>query len=126
PDATIHKAVDGYMVNAGFAAEQIAHITPLQNTLHEAFPHVVWKTPPSSLHITLLDWIAPMVDYGVDKKELYAKIFPEFDHAMAEVLKNHSPIKVTFSQLHVAQNCAIIVGEDDGTFQSIRTAFLNA
>lgn len=78
----------------------------------------------TTLHITLMDWIAPLVDYGTDKYVLFKDMFPQYDKVFTDILREQSPITVHFDSLKVTPGAIILVGHDDGSFKSIRNDFL--
>lgn len=83
--------------------------------------------PSQSLHITLLDWIAPLVDYGgQDKKVLFEKIKDKYDEALSGIIGDTQPITVSFTEIKVFPSTIIVLGHDDGQFQKIRDKFLEA
>jgi hypothetical protein len=82
--------------------------------------------PADSLHVTLLDWFAPLVEYGQEKDTLFEQYFNEYDAALIAALTNVPvPISVHFSEVRVSQNAVFIVGTDKGEFASIRQSFLD-
>jgi hypothetical protein len=121
----IKKPCVGYMMNAEFSDENAAQLEKLMDDLAREFGDGVFCMPRTSLHITLLDWIAPLIDYeDKDKDVLYKKIRSQYDKAMADILNTVGPITVTFNEIEVFPNTVIILGQDDGTFRYIREQFL--
>lgn len=116
--------VDGYMVNTIPSEPNRKKVADFQSRLAARFGSNVWLTPPSTLHITLMDWIAPLVDYGEDKSTLFQRHFAEYDEAMTELTARLKPITVHFNSVRATPGAIILVGEDDGSFQSIREDFL--
>ena len=97
----------------------------MQKEISEKFGDAVWSAPAKALHITLFDWLAPLVDYGKDKDELFKQIFPEYDRVVSQALKTAGPIAVTFMAVKVAPAAIFIVGHDNGQFEQIRNYFLD-
>lgn len=118
------KPVVGSMINSCFARENVEKIVNIQNKLQQQFPQIIWNTPPESLHITLMDWIAPLVDYGEDKQDLFQKLFPKYNSVLEEILSKEYTINVHFSELRVTPKAVILVGTDNGSFQRIRDTFM--
>jgi hypothetical protein len=122
----VNKPFEGYIVNAKFSDENAQTIEDLIKEIGENFRDSVLCMPKRSLHITLLDWVAPLVDYsGENKSELFAKIRAEYDGAMESILSSLKPFEVRFNEIHVSPNTIFITGQDDGQFQAIRDQFLD-
>lgn len=125
PADWVNKSFDGYIVNTGFSDENTKVLSSLTQDIKAAFKDAVFCMPDRSLHITLLDWVAPLVNYdSADKNELFAKIQPEYDKALSEVLSSVEPIVVTFDELRVSPSTIFIVGHDSGEFRKIRESFI--
>lgn len=120
----VNKAVNGYMVNTVPNAANQQKIAAFQERLAARFGGGLWLAPPDTLHITLLDWIAPLVDYGTDKDELFKEHFAAYDRALTELTVDQKPITVHFNTLKATPGAIILTGEDDGSFQRIREGFL--
>lgn len=116
----IGRAVTGYMVNAIFdhASKQI--IADVQDALGKEFGDSIWLTPIDSLHITLLDWIAPLVDYGEDKSKLFRDHFDQYDAALQTSLLDIKPIFLQFDTVKATPGAVIIAASDNTVLDSIR------
>ncbi|RJQ37607.1 hypothetical protein C4552_00390 [Candidatus Parcubacteria bacterium] len=125
PTQWLEKNVDGYLLNAGFSSKNSGVLESFQRELKESFPDVIWCTPVGGLHITLFDWLAPLVDYGMDKKRLFDEYFESYDAVLTEILNDIGPIPIEFSELRVTPNAIITVGVDNGSFQEIRDKFIS-
>ncbi|HVI69655.1 MAG TPA: hypothetical protein VM581_04310 [Magnetospirillaceae bacterium] len=121
----IGKNFIGYAMNAEFSDENARQLVTLMQAIQQTYNDGVFCTPKKSLHITLMDWVAPLVDYdGHDKDALFKKLRPEYDAAITEILALFSPITVRFDTLALSPTTIYIVGHDDGQFQAIREQFL--
>jgi 2'-5' RNA ligase len=120
----INRLVNGYMVNAIPSSANGQKVAELQAKLAAQFGDGLWLTPPTTLHITLMDWIAPLVEYGTDKETLFNNVFPEYDEVLSEILQEQPPITVHFDTLKVTPGAIILIGHDDGSFKRIRDNFL--
>lgn len=120
----IGKHVSGYMVNAIPDDSNLQRIAEFQTELQAQFSDNLWLTPPDTLHITLLDWIAPLVDYGEDKDTLFKKHFTEYDTVLSDILQNQDSITIKFDTIKVTPGAIIITASDDGSFQHIRSQFM--
>lgn len=126
PIAWIGQYRPGYMLNAEFSQANKAALQLVLNNFESHFKKSVFIMPISSLHITLLDWIAPLVEYkGQDKDRLFSSIRAEYDSAISEILNSIGPIKVHFKEIGVSPSTIYIVGQDNGEFQTIRDKFLH-
>lgn len=121
----IEKRFIGYMVNAEFSPENKAKIRALQQQITDQFGDGVWCQPQHSLHITLFDWIAPLVDYGEDKDDLFEKIRQEYDQVVREALSGVKPLTVKFNKLSTAARAIFGTGNDNGQFAQIRQHYLD-
>lgn len=119
----INKNAIGYMVNASISTEGAAQIAQIQRRLIDAFGDKVWCAPVETLHITLMDWIAPLADYGQDKDELFETILPLYSNALKESLAEHKSIEVTFNTVQVSPGAVFCVGLDGGRMNRIRKTF---
>jgi hypothetical protein len=118
------QMVTGYIVNSGVSEGLYRQIDDIQTRLNERFPGAIWIAPRDSLHITLMDWLAPLVDYGEDKDELFHSIENRYIEVLAEALEGQRPIQVTFDTIEVYPAAIIAKGHDDGSYQRIRESFL--
>ncbi len=122
---SINQPFVGFMVNVEVSDENKAKITKVQKQLSEKFGDGVWHQPPESMHITLFDWIAPLVDYDEDKDMLFKKIFDEYDQVVTKALNDTEPITVTFDEIKLAPAAVFMVGHDSGGFDAARKYFLD-
>lgn len=121
----INRRVNGYMINTVPTQENCQKVAIFQKKLAAQFGNTLWLTPPDTLHITLMDWIAPLVDYGTDKDVLFKGRFPEYDKVFTDIVRRQPPpITIHFDTLKVTPDAVILVGRDDGSFQRIRNDFL--
>jgi len=118
------QAVIGYIVNSGVSEGLYRQIHAIQTKLNDRFPGAIWTAPRDSLHITLMDWLAPLVDYGKNKDELFRSIENRYTEALAEVLGKQRSIQVTFDTIEVYPAAIIVKGHDDASYQHIRESFL--
>ena len=116
---------EGYIVNAGFSPQNTAKISEFMEYLRGLYGDAINLQIENSLHITLFDWIAPLLDYGgQDKAKLYQRVKNQYDEQLTKILAEHSPISVHFDTVEVHPTTVIIKGHDDGSFQKIRDAFV--
>lgn len=125
PAYWVNKPFTGYVMNAEFSEDKKQEIAKLVHDIQNTFKGAVLGMPQSAMHITLLDWIAPLEDYGgQDKDELFTQIQPSYDRAITEALSSFKQIRVHFNELRVSPSTIFLVGHDDGQFQNIRDRFL--
>jgi hypothetical protein len=122
---SINQPFVGYMMNVELSDQNKQKVAVIQEQLVKKFGEGIWSAPPESLHVTLFDWIAPLVEYDEDKEVLYKKIFSEYDKVVSAALKSVDPITVTFDQIQAAPSAIFIFGHDDGQFEQIRKYFLD-
>lgn len=122
----IGRDVLGYVVNTLFDEESQQTVAEMQQKIADEFGDSIWAAPPGALHITLMDWIAPLVDYGRDKDQLFAELRPSYEAALENALEGVAPIDVHFNTLKVAPDAIIMIGQDDGQMQQIRHKFLES
>lgn len=120
----LNKPVIGYLVNAGLSLENQQKICALQADLQREIGDALWWPPPVALHITLMDWLAPLVDYHEDKDVLFDEIFAKYDQALERSLRETGPITVSFNSVRASTQAIYVKGIDDGQFQKIRSEFL--
>lgn len=121
----IEKPFVGYVMNAELSDQNAQVLNSLTQSLRDEFGDALYCMTRPSLHITLLDWIAPLVDYdGRDKAELFAQIQPSYDRAMTDIMAGVGPISVHFDTIRVAPSTIFAMGHDDGQFQHIRDEFV--
>ncbi len=124
-NTNIGQSVIGYMLNAPFSQENQIAIAEVQNQLSERFGDSLWCTPPETLHITLFDWLAPLVEYQQDKDALFKEIYESYNTVVERALGHIGPIKVQFYIIQVGPSAVFIKGSDNGQFERIRAYFLD-
>jgi hypothetical protein len=123
----LNKTALGYMVNTFLSSSSRQEIEKLQNKFATEFPDIIWSTPPETLHVTLMDWLAPLVDYTADKDVLFDDLFPVYDEALSRILKEGAPIHLVFNRLIVSPSAIAIVADENSTkiINDIRQHFLS-
>ena len=122
----LNQSAVGYMVNTLLSEPTQNEVKKLQDIFVSKFRDAVWSTPANTLHVTLLDWLAPLVDYGEDKDQVFEKINPEYSAVLNGILKTIRPIDLTFNRLVVGPFAVAIVTDEKSTqvFNNIRQQFL--
>lgn len=117
----------GYMVNTFLSEASRREVKRLQNELISAFPEAIWTPALDTLHITLMDWLAPYAEYGVDKDQLYTELGASYDLALCRALEGVGPIEVTFDTFVVSPAAVAIVGDQKSAeiLNAIRQKFLS-
>lgn len=93
-------------------------ISKLLRAITERLGDAIWPMPANALHITLCEIIQPK-PYIEDKSELM-KNLPQYEHALEGLLRI-APVEVSFNTIEVSPQAIIIRGEDDGTFNRVRS-----
>lgn len=122
----LNQSAVGYMVNTLVGESTQNEIKSLQDTFVSEFQDAVWATPTDALHITLLDWLAPLVDYKDDKDRVFQKINLEYDEVLRSILGTIKPIDVTFNKVAVSSSAIAIIADEKSiqVFNNIRARFL--
>lgn len=124
PNKFIGKRHLGFVINAAFSGESSKTISNWLDGLNQTVPEGIYTMPQESLHITVLDWIAPLFDLGgVDKRKLFEKLSPEFDRAFTNALEGLKQFQIRFEEIRITPGTIILVGQDNGQFQKIRNGF---
>lgn len=123
----LHKSALGYMVNTSLSSQAQEEVRRIQDALKSEFGDAIWPAPLESLHITLMDWLAPLVDYLDDKDILFESIFSRYDQKLSRILTEVPPLNLTFDQMVVGSAAIAIVasGDDARYFNKIRQEFLS-
>ena len=121
------KSAVGYMINTLLSESSQNEIKKLQEKFVTEFGDLVWTTPLDALHITLLDLLAPLVDYDNDKNTLFENLGSQYNKALEEVLRETGPIDLTFSNMSVSSSAVIIVADESSTqaINNLRQKFLS-
>lgn len=117
----------GFVVNTTFSKQNIEVVMAWLEGLQSVIPNGVYAMKADGLHITTVDWIAPLFDYdGVDKRQLFNKLYRSYDEAFCRITANEQPFDVHFTELRVTPGTIILVGQDSGQFQSLRSQFVDS
>lgn len=107
-----------------FSDENIEKIMSWLDGLTTLATEGVYTMKSEQLHITLLDWVAPLFGYnGADKHALFEELRPAYDAAFRRVTSAMQPFDVHFNEIRVTPGTIILVGEDEGQFQTLRDQF---
>ncbi|NCN52484.1 2'-5' RNA ligase family protein [Candidatus Parcubacteria bacterium] len=117
-------ATVAYVLNSKFSKEGVAAISKLHQEISKYFGELAWLLPSQSLHVTLMDWIAPFVQYGEDPDILFKKHGERYISVLEDIVKKEGPISVHFNQINISPTTIFIQGTDDGAYQRIRESFL--
>lgn len=122
----IGKDAVGFMVNTDISSETTAKIKLIQQHASDIFGNKLWITPSKSLHITLLDWLAPLVEYGEDKDTLFDTIQPTYDSTLRKVVKKYPLQYIIFDRILISPTAIILTATDAAsTFNEMRSDFLS-
>ena len=124
PDAHINQHVTGYVVNASFDVDTQQAIAKIQDEIAHELGSAVWIPPLRSLHVTLLDWIAPLVEYNRNKDQLYAELYHSYDAVLHKILDKQHSINTVFKEIRVSQSAIYIVSTSNAELNHIRQQFL--
>ena len=113
-----------YIINSGFSRNSQKHIRRIQKQIEDKFSDIVWALPPDSLHITLMDWLAPFVDYGEHSDIVFHDIVGEYSHNLREILGRFTSLQLHFNTIKVSPTTIFIQATDSSLYNEIRGAFL--
>ncbi len=113
----------GYVVNTPFSPEGQRAIQVLQRKYEAEFGDAIYIPSPETLHVTLMDWLAPLVDYHTDKDALFDDIYPEYDEVLQKNLKSIGSIAIHFDNVTASPEAVFIKGSDKGQYEAIRHQF---
>ncbi|EKE18477.1 MAG: hypothetical protein ACD_9C00323G0004 [uncultured bacterium] len=125
-DKNIGKEVVGYILCRYLSQKAKEEVAKVQKIISDNFGDDVWLSPLDTLHVTLMDWLAPFVDYEQDKDALFGDIFDQYDKAIGVSVSNRGTIDVSFNKIVVTDSAVILVGDDGGVFNDIRRDFLES
>lgn len=125
PHVNIDEERVGYVLNSEFSSENQQEIQELQRRLVERFGDAILVPAPETLHITLMDWLAPLVDYEKNKDDLFEEVRRPYNAALDGIITHQGPISVRFNQITAGAHAIFISGEDNGQYEQIRSDFLN-
>ena len=127
PNDWVGKDKLGFVINASFSDDNAEQIAQWLKGLQSQQEAGLYCMPKLGLHITVLDWISPLLAYnGVDKRKLYESIAPEFGTALTRVTKDLKPFTIIFNGIKVSPGTIILVGHDEGQMQTLRNDFMEA
>ena len=123
-----HEHINGetvsYVINSALSLGLRSEIIRLQLQLIANFPAVVWLIPEGSLHITLMDWLAPFTNYNESPDNLYLKIKDEYIVTLKLILENKNKLNIHFNEIKVSATTVFIQASLDEELNQIRSAFL--
>lgn len=125
PVAWIGEEHLGYAVNVAFSAENTNVIMSWLSSLQKVASEGIYAMTPDSLHITVLDWVSPLFDYGrTNKRALYEELRPVYDPVFRRLTEAMEPFNIHFTELRVTPATVILLGHDAGQLQALRQSFI--
>ena len=123
----VGKEFTGFVINTTFSEDNTNKIMEWLAGLKKTVKEGIYTMTPESLHITVLDWVAPLYEYnGADKRALYEELRPTYDAAFRRITKSVPAFDVHFNDIRVTPGAIILIGQDNGQFQSIRGRFMQS
>lgn len=119
-----NQYVSGYMLNSGFSQASQNIVADLNHQLLDKFSEVISPQPKEALHVTLMDWVAPLVDYEQGHDNLFQQVFPEYDRTLTAITNDLRAFAVQFDTIKVSPAAIYIEGHDNGQFSKVRETFL--
>jgi hypothetical protein len=125
PVSWLNNEAIGYIVNTKFSPQNAQFLAALAQEISNGVHDALSSSVAEALHITLLDWIAPLYSYDdQDKDKLFERIRSQYDTALSQAVKAFGPITVHFDTIKVSPSTVIAIGRDEGQFQCIRDEFV--
>jgi hypothetical protein len=122
----IGKDALGYVLHATIEGSAAQQIGALQQYFDSQFTGSLWLQPLDTLHVTILDYLAPLVDYGTDKDRLYNQHANEYNQATVVALQDIPAQHIHFNRLLISPSAIALVADDAAeTFNAIRNNFLS-
>lgn len=125
-----HEHLEGktisYVVNSGFSKSAQQCIASIQRKIEKEFGEAVWSIPKASLHITLMDWLAPFVDYGEDPDILFRKISSEYTKALIAALHEVRFVHIHFDTICVSPTTIFLQASKSDQLNRIREHVLKS
>ena len=116
----------GFMINAAIDTIAARQISELQETLKLTYGDALWLTPANALHITLVDWLAPLSEYPDDKEKLLGRMRGEYERALRLALQGIPIQTLSFDKILVSPSAIVITADASrDLFNSIRAKFLD-
>lgn len=121
----IGKECEGYVINTHFSEENLAQIMPVIQKIKDRFGDSVFCMNPQNIHITLMDWVAPLVKYGgQDKHQIFRDLRPSYEKTLSDILSQYGPITLKFRYLEIHPTTVILKAKDNLAIQQIRDEFV--
>ena len=124
-NSDIGKEALGYVINSSLSKVSQDVVSQIQNQLKENFSDLFWFPPTEALHVTLLDLIAPLVSYLQGKDFIFEENKRKYVTLFEGLTKDQTSIRINFDQILVSSSAIYITGTDDGSYQNIRSAFID-
>ncbi len=116
----------GFVINVAFSEENLKLITDWLAKMNQHIPKGLYAMAPKGLHITVLDWVAPLFEYnGADKRQLFEELAPDYATVFQSITNDMPPFDVHFNELRVTPGAIILIGQDNGQFASLRSRFMD-
>jgi len=105
--------------------ETLKKVTALQAQLKRALGDAIWLTPPTCLHVTLMEIIWDADYKGKSRKKYFEQWYKQYGQVTKEVLASCSPITLHFTELIASPRAIIIKAENPEPLNTIRAKLLS-
>lgn len=119
------KSVTGYVINCPLSSQNQQKVLEIQQKISEEFPELLWTPRGDQLHITIMDWIAPLVDYKIDKSDFFKKIYKDYDSLLNCIINERHVFEIKFDKIIALENAILISGQDNEKINQIRKSFVD-
>ena len=120
------EEVVSYVLNSGLSYDAYSKLKPIKRKLENTYSKNITTYSKNELHVTLMDWLAPFVDYGGYNDKTFKRIRNRYERTLEHILSRQRPITVNFKDIKVSKNAIFVLGQDDGSFARIRGRFTGA
>ena len=107
PTIQIHSK-DEYNIVALFSEQSIKMIISFQEKLKTKLGDVIWLTPASILHTTLMEVIWDTDYQNKTRHEYFLEWYDKYNQTTKDIINSFSPFQIIFNQLEVSPNAIII------------------
>jgi hypothetical protein len=123
PTIQIHSK-DEYNIVALFSEQSIKMIISFQEKLKTKLGDVIWLTPASILHATLMEVIWDTDYQNKTRHEYFLEWYDKYNQTTKDIINSFSPFRIIFNQLEVSPNAIIIKSSNPKKFNVIRNHLL--
>ncbi|HSX17286.1 MAG TPA: DUF1868 domain-containing protein [Patescibacteria group bacterium] len=115
---------DEHAIVAVPSGESVKVIVAVQDQLKQIFGDAIWLTPPSGLHITIMEIICDTDYKDLSRKQHFVNWQEQYSQAAKDVIASFPSFSAMFNRLEVSQRAIILKAADPKPFNEIRSRLL--